>query len=137
MFRACDVHGCDLNGVAQGRRFVGLLGKEALLGIKRQEKDVEIPGVGTVRIREIGGIERDQWELENRLADKQPMVLANFRARFVALHLIDESGALMFSNGGANELGRSMPGQMLDKLFDECRVLSGIGQQATEDAEKN
>ncbi len=114
---------------------MGLLSKEALLGITRKEKDVEIPSHGTVRLREMGGIERDQWELENRLADKQPMVLANFRARFIALHLIGDDGKLMF-NGDTNALGM-LPGQILDKLFDECRALSGIGQQAAEDAEKN
>lgn len=89
---------------------------------------------GDVRMRGLTGTERDQYEasLFQQRGEKRVLRTENARARLVALCLIGDDGERMFSDAEMKELGRKS-GKVLDRLFDEARKLSGLGNDDVEE----
>ncbi len=105
-------------------------------------KVVPVPEWGedaAVRIRGLTAKERDEFELTAVKEDFSGVTKAgmiNFRAKLVALTVIDEEGNNLFSLEDAEELGRKSA-QVLDRLFNEARALSGFTKEDVEDLIKN
>lgn len=91
-------------------------------------EDVDIPEWnGTVKVRTLTGIERDELEA----AVVQPggkRNLDNLRAKMVALSVVDDEGKRMFSFDEAIKLGHKSA-RALDRLFSVAQRLSGFSKQ--------
>jgi hypothetical protein len=102
-------------------------------------EDVEVPQWGgTVRIRALTAYERDSFERENidNSGDNRDLNTANMRARLVARCMVDETGARVFGDGEALELGKKH-GAIVDKLFWIARRLSAFTDAELEALVKN
>jgi len=121
---------------------MGYLTKAQILEVQDLPvEDVHVPEWGgMVRVRGLTGAERDRWELEGlRLRGQRLEMnpgLDNFRARLVALCVIDEAGERLFSDRDVPRLSEKS-GAVLDRLFDVARRLSGLTAADVDDLEKN
>lgn len=119
-----------------------LLSKSDILAVDDlPTEEVKVPEWGgTVRVRGMSGIERDAYEASQvamRQAGKPPELrLANFRSKLIVRCLIDDAGKRLFADTDAAELGRKS-GKVVDRLFDVCRKLSGMTDEAVAEAEGN
>jgi hypothetical protein len=115
---------------------MSLLTKEAiLLADDLPHKDVRVKEWGgTVRVRTMTASERDKWEAETYGGDK--MNTADFRARFVALCLVDEKGNRMFSDKEVAALGQKSASAM-QRLLTVAQELNAITDGDVEELEKN
>lgn len=115
---------------------MSLLSKDAILSADdRKTRDVEVPEWGgTVRVATMTASERDRWEAETYGGSK-PNTL-DFRARFVALCLVDEKGARMFSDKEVAALG-GKSAAALQRVFAAAQELNALTDSAVEELEKN
>jgi hypothetical protein len=116
---------------------VTLLSKEAILAADdRPTMDVEVPEWGgTVRVRALSGAERDAYEIA--LAGIRPdgtrrPNLVNVRARLIALTVVDEAGARMFSDKDAEALGAKSAAAM-QRVFEAAQRLSALTDEDVEE----
>ena len=107
-----------------------LLTREMILA--KQELQTEIVTVpqwgGTVRVRELTGRERDQFEaamVKMQKGGSTELTMDNARARLVALSVIDQSGAKVFSTDDIVRLG-NLSATALGTVFDVSAKLSKI-----------
>jgi len=115
--------------------------KDAILALTsaREVRTVTIDGVGTFRIRELSGADRNAFEQSTSRVQGDQMVpnLANFWAKLVAFALVDESGERMFTSADdIAELGK-LPGRVLKKLFDEVADMNAVSDEEIEEIEGN
>jgi hypothetical protein len=113
----------------------GLLSREAILAADDlAAEDVHVPEWGgTVRVRALTAYERDQFEqalLDGRGPDRQ-INLANFRARLVALTVVDAEGRRLFSEEDAWLLGQRSAAAVA-RVFDVAQRLSGMSRRDVE-----
>jgi hypothetical protein len=107
-----------------------LLTREAILAKTSLRSElVKVPEWGgTVRVREMTGAERDDYEagLVKMQDDKSTdLTMDNARARLVALSCIDGRGARIFSNEDVLALGK-LSAAALSRVFDSAAKLSRI-----------
>ncbi len=112
-----------------------LLSKDQILAADdRPTKDVSVPEWGgIVRVRTMSASERDQWEGDTYSDGK--VNTTNFRARFVALCVVDESGNAMFSARDVEALG-AKSAAALQRVFNAAQKLNAISQKDIADLEK-
>jgi hypothetical protein len=116
---------------------MALLSKDAILGADdRPTKDVEVPQWGgTVRLRALSGTERDAFEASTMVfvegKPRRPN-LANLRARFLALCIVDDNGDRLFGEDEVHALGAKSVAA-LDLLFTEARKLSRLTNKDLEE----
>ena len=105
--------------------------------LKRGSVNVAAMG-GTVHFRELTARERDQyWEAQTvHDGDESTFTLIDSGVRLVAMACTDESGKALFSDADLEAL-RGLPAGAVASVADAIRSLSGIGGNATADAEKN
>jgi hypothetical protein len=117
---------------------MALSAAEILNKTKRlQIKEVEIPEWdGTVFVREFTAEERDQMELAFTRATKSGTAAANLRGNVAVTCLCDENGERIFTDADAAKL-KQHSAAILDRIFDACLELSGMGKNSVEEAEKN
>ena len=60
----------------------------------------------------------------------------NIRASLVVRCLTDEAGVRLFTDSEIAEVG-AMPASVIDKLYEHCQRLSGLGAKDAEELEKN
>lgn len=115
---------------------MSLLTKEAILAADdRRTVDVAVPEWGgDVRVSTMSASERDKWEAETYGGDK-PNTL-DFRARFVALCLVDEQGNRLFTGKDVAELGKKSAAA-LHRVFKAAQDLNALTDEAVEELEKN
>ena len=90
--------------------------------------DVPVPEWGgTVRVKELTGQQRDQYELYVNQNLKSERL--NARAHLVALCAVDEAGKRLFTSKDIIELGKKSAAA-LDRVWEAARILSGIGPEA-------
>lgn len=121
--------------------------RAALEQIKRSFQDVDIPEVGTFRLRELSGTERDRFEVgifreENVTVDGKAQTVRKvepllLRARLVALSLVGEDGKRLYADDEVEILSDSVPSSVLNKLFEAAQKLNGMANDAQAEAEKN
>lgn len=117
---------------------MGVLTREAILAVDDLPKElVPVPEWGgDVWVRTLSGKDRDAFELfvgNAHAAGKDPQ---NIRARLASMSICDESGARMFGDIDLIALGNKN-GKALSRIVDACERLSGLGDKAIEDIEKN
>lgn len=99
--------------------------KSEILSLKSRTKraQVDLPGGGSVTVRELTGNERDAieaWQGDNPS-------LVGFRARIAASGLCEDDGEpLFFDDDEIDELGE-MPASDLAAIVDKISELSGLG----------
>lgn len=115
---------------------MGLLNKEAILAADdKKTEDIEVgEWGGTVRVATMSASERDKWEAET-YGDGKPKT-EDFRARFVALCLVDEKGARLFSDKEVGELGKKSAAA-LQRVFAAAQKLNALTTDEAEKIEKN
>ena len=112
------------------------LTKEQIL--KKQDLPVETVYIkewdGEVRVRGLTGKERDDFE--RIVFSDQETGWINFRAKLIALTVIDDKGELLFSSSDIQELGKKS-GNALDKIFAVAQRLSGLRKEDVDEITKN
>ena len=101
-------------------------------------EDVEVPEWGgVVRVRELRGRERDEWEASLAVQRGQKMVpdVANMRAKLVARSVVDDDGEPVFSQQDVNALGE-LSAAALDRVFEVASRLSGLNPADLEEMGK-
>jgi hypothetical protein len=93
---------------------------------------------GDVLVRGMTGTQRDAFEGEitERRGKKVTYNLQNFRARLVALTVVDEKGERLFSDTDVEWLG-GKSAAALARVFNKAAELSGISEGDIEDLTKN
>lgn len=118
-----------------------LLAKENILAAQDlPTADVEVrEWGGTVRVRTMTGADRDAFESSLISIDaegKRTPNMENMKAKLVALTLVDETGARMFSLEEIGHLaGKSAAA--LNRVFEAAQRLNGLGGAVEVEAAKN
>jgi len=114
-----------------------LLTKEQILAASDiKTKTVKVPEWGgEVSIKTMSGAERDGFEAA-MFGEGGKRKATNFRASLVARCLVDESGALMFSEKDVAALGEKSA-KALDRVFSVAQKLNGISAEDVAEMEKN
>jgi len=96
-------------------------------------KKVPVPEWGgDVYVRGLTARERDHFEMSIGAAAN----LENLRARLVVLTLCTDDGERLFKDSDAIELGKKNA-QVMNRLFDVARQMSGMSDQDVEELEGN
>lgn len=119
---------------------MGLLSRAAILAahdLPHVDVDVAEWG-GTVRVRSMTGTERDGWEtlFLSARADGKPTTVENVRARLVALTVIDESEARLFTDEDVALLGQKSAAA-LDRVFAAALSLNRLSKGHVDELAKN
>lgn len=129
-----------------------LITRQQLDGLQLKRKLLDVPDWATpeqaergevpqVLIRELTGAERDNYEngmMTIRNKGKQverTLNLANARARFVALIMINEDGTRMYTDKEVYLVGK-LPAAGLDYVWTQGNKLSGITEDEQEQLEE-
>jgi biotin synthase-related radical SAM superfamily protein len=121
----------------------------SLNGLKREVVPVPEWG-GDVVARELTAAERDAYQMRMMATDergqmligenKQPVIdaekVATARLWLVAYGMIDEAGQRVFGNGDLELIGQ-MPNEIVERISAAVRRLSGLGEDAVEEAVKD
>jgi hypothetical protein len=102
-------------------------------------EDVSVPEWGgTVRVKALSGLERDQFEasLTIQTGRKMRVSMDNVRARLVALALIDAEGKQVLQPSDVKALGQKSAAA-LDRVFSVAQRLAGLGQKDIEELTEN
>ena len=88
---------------------------------------------GDIRIREMTGAEREEWEslYTGGMAERH-----HIRAATVCLTAVDDEGKRLFRDDQITEIAE-LPARVLIRLADVAIRLSGLTPDAVEEAEKN
>lgn len=118
---------------------VAFLTRDAILSIadiKTEVVDVPEWG-GSLRVRGLSGAQRDDFEeaMIARRGRNTDVNLRNFRARLVQRSVIDESGALLFTDGDVATLG-SKSAIALQRVYRVAERLSGIATEEVDELTK-
>lgn len=118
----------------------GLLSAADILAAEDLESEyVEVPEWGgVVKVRCLTGSERARigaLMARDTKRSSEEDALASFTMRIVAASLVDEEGVNLFSQKDVQALG-AKSAAVLARVYDVCRRLSGIGDEAAEEAEQ-
>ena len=113
-----------------------LLSKDQILSASDlPTRDVSVPEWGgTVRVRTLNGAERDAWEA-SIVADREKQSIANVRAKFAALVIVDEQGNRLFNEYDVSLLARKSS-KALSRVLVEGQKLSGLTNDDMEELAK-
>lgn len=119
---------------------MAILTREQILGaadIKTETVNVPEWG-GEVRIKGLTGADRDAFEAAiTTIKGKDTRVnWVNVRARFVALSIVDENGARIFTEGDIKALGEKSAAA-LDRVYAAAQKLSGLTDEDAAEMAKN
>jgi len=119
---------------------MGFLTRDQILQVQDiVTEDVPVPEWGgTVRVRGLSGHERDAFEAGIVQPSGRTIryTLENLRARLVALSVVDESGARLFSAADVVALGRKSAAA-LERVYNVAQRLAGLSNQDVEELAKN
>lgn len=104
-----------------------VLTKDQMLKIQLAVEDVEYPGIGSFRIRELTGAERDRLEEDTlrRAAKDGKVEVKGFRAMLVAMTLVDAGGERMFADNEIDKVN-SLPAKLVAFLFQRSQEMNGV-----------
>ena len=99
-------------------------------------EEVEVPEWGgTITVRTLTGVERDQLEA-SVIGSTGEKNLANLRAKLVTLSVSDEEGRRLFTMDEAAKLG-DRAARAVDRVVAGAQRLSGFSKQDVEDLKLN
>lgn len=111
--------------------------REQLLALKIPTATVKVAGLSDmVHLRGLSASERDLWEQHVFSERDSKKGVKNIRASLVVRSIVDESGVRLFTDAEIDQVG-SMPASVIDKLYEHCQRLSGLGMKDSEEIEKN
>jgi len=111
--------------------------REQLLALKIPTATVKVAGIdGLVSLRGLTAGERDSWEQYVYSERDIKKGVKNIRASLVVRCITDEAGVRLFTDSEIAEVG-AMPASAIDKLYEHCQRLSGLGAKDAEELEKN
>jgi len=111
--------------------------REQLLALKIPTATVKVAGIdGLVSLRGLTAGERDLWEQEVFSQRDIKKGVKNIRASLVVRCLTDETGVRLFTDTEIAQVG-AMPSSVIDKLYEHCQRLSGLGAKDAEELEGN
>lgn len=115
---------------------MALLTKEAILSAddRATERLTVKEWDGDVIVATMSASERDKWEAET-YGDGKPKT-EDFRARFVALCLVDETGKRLFTDKEVGELGKKSAAA-LQRVFAAAQKINALTTDEAEKIEKN
>jgi len=116
-----------------------LLSKSAILAaVDLKTEDVDVPAWGgTVRIRTMTGLERDEFRASIAAADGENGVpIGKFSAALLVAACVDDSGARLFTASDMAAL-QAKAAASLDAPAAVAMRINGLGAGAVEAAEKN
>lgn len=117
-----------------------LLTKDQILGSDdRETKEIDVPEWGgSVKIAAMSACERDAFEASmiDSKGKGSAQRLRNFRSRFVASCIVDDSGNRLFSDKDIVALGKKSASP-ISRLFEACRELNGMTEDDVEEIEGN
>ena len=113
-----------------------MLSKEQILNAIDLKTDVvDVPEWGgSVNVRTMTGTERDSFE-QGVIQDGKTN-LANIRARFCSIVIVDDDGKQLFTDADISALG-AKSGRALGRIFDVAQKLNGLTKDDFEELEKN
>lgn len=116
---------------------MGYLSREQILAADdRTYADVPVPEWGgSVRVRSMTGRERDQLERSVMVEKKRGLKevnMENFRAKIVALTVVDESGELLFTERDVRALGEKSS-KAVARIANKASELSAITDDDVEE----
>lgn len=116
---------------------MALLSRDDVLGAgELRTRDVDCPEWGgTIRVREMTGAERDEFE-QIALRVQEGMKVKDYRALLASWCAIDEEGNQLFKPGDVQKLS-GMSSRPLDRIMDVVTELSEIGPEAKKRARAN
>ena len=93
---------------------------------------------GDVLVRGLTGAQRDEFEASVVVGkgSNRDVNIKNLRAKLVALSVVDEAGALLFTDKDVDALGKKSA-VALQRVFDTAQRLSGLSEADVEDLQKN
>jgi len=115
------------------------LTKEQILGAKDLPiREIPVPEWnGSVRMQTLSGKDRDSFEdtIQKRKTG-QLIELKGLKVMLLSLTVIDEAGALMFSEADLVKLNEKSS-KAINNLFEVATEMNGIGEEAVEELRKN
>lgn len=114
------------------------LREEILAKADSAREAVEVPEWGqTLYVRALSARARDAWDADNTERSKSgdAKLMVNFRARLVALAVVDEQGQPVFTLEDAEVLGEKSA-KAIGRLFAAAVKLNGMSQAGLAEAEK-
>lgn len=110
------------------------LTRDEILGINdiRVEFVHDVPGWGTVAIKNMTSAERDEFE-ESLLVGKgqnRQVNVRNLRAKLIARCLVDADGNRLFTEKDIPALGKKSAAA-INVIFTRCQVLNGLTEEQT------
>lgn len=115
------------------------LTRDAIIGIKDLKTErVEVPEWGGyVFVKTLTGRERDAFEAETMKTKKGQKPgegnYENFRARFVALTMVDENGAQIFTTRQEIAVLGTKSVAALQRVFNKAQELNGMSEEDVDD----
>lgn len=118
-----------------------MLGREEILAANDAKTEiVPVPEWGgSVRIKALNGKERDDYEESVMIRGKKGSYEINprrLRAKLVAVSLVDEKGAGLFTEDDVEGLA-AKSAAALDRVFKAAQRLSGLGEEQIEEAKES
>ena len=104
--------------------------------------EVAVPEWGgkVVRLKEMSGAVRDAFEtsafIEREAAKKEGRNPKNVRARMAVFSIVDEAGALVFTEADIPALSEKS-GKALDRIWDKAQELNRLSAAEAKEVEKN
>lgn len=119
---------------------MALLSRDAILGASDiKTEDVRVPEWGgTVRVKGLTAAQRDVFETQVvSMRGKDVSVnMAGIRAKIASMSLVDDEGNKLFTEKDVKALGEKS-GAALDRVFEVCTRLSGIGEDDVDELAGN
>lgn len=113
-----------------------LLGRDEIIAVQDQKYEiVDVPEWGgSVRVKGLGGTERDSYEQSCMVGDGKVrrFSLENIRAKLAARTIVDAAGERIFSDADIITLGRKSAAA-LDRVFESASRLSKLSKKDVEE----
>jgi len=116
-----------------------LSAKDILSASDQKREKVDVPEWGgAVYISSLSAATRDAYEgsLVRMNGKEVEMATANARAKLLALTLVDEAGARLFTDAQIEALG-GKNGEIVDRLYKVAQRLSGMTPESVKTLAKN
>ena len=105
---------------------------------RRKTKDVEIEGVGAVRLRALSAAGLQQFQHDVGEYQRQGKNVEELAFPLIAKSLVGEDGDLFYPDEDAGIAeARALDPATFSVLTDECLALNGLNATAVDDAAKN
>ena len=98
-------------------------------------KDMDIPEWGgTLTVRTLTGIERDEWE--SAFVNQDKIAIRGLKARLVQLTTMNGDGQQMFTKADLQKIN-SKSASVIDRIFQVSQRLSGLTKEDAEEMVEN